>query len=128
MVSTISCSPTTSNLANLRKRALRKGLWFRVLNGIERGIVDLTIKLAKEPKSRQLLATLDSIVRKLADAIRLGFLYIAETIGKPIAEQRVRAALSWGNKGAIEWLKDRSFVQFLGLMAINDSHWPPRRM
>lgn len=113
--------PSKLVLANLKKKALRKGLWFRALTGIERGIVDLTIRLVKEPRSQELLATLDSIVRKLADAIQLGFLYIAETIGKPIAEQRVRAAVSWGHERAKEWLKDRSFAQFLGLMVLNDS-------
>ncbi len=113
------CSTKTSELPGLRRRALRKGLWFKILSSVERGLVNLTIKYVKEPRSPMLISALSEIVTRIVDAVKSTYLFVLESIGRPIATQRATAALSWGNRQANEWLSDRAFWRFLGLSARN---------
>ncbi len=113
----VECSTKTSELPGLRRRALRKGLWFKILSNIERGLVNLTIKYVKDPRSPMLISALSEIMTRIADAVKSTYMHILESIGRPLATQRATAALSWGNSQAQEWFNDRAFWRFLGLSA-----------
>ncbi|MCL5317492.1 MAG: hypothetical protein M1503_04410 [Thaumarchaeota archaeon] len=98
---------------------MRKGLWFKILSSVERGLVNLTIKYVKEPRSPMLISALSEIVMRLLAAVKSTYLFVLESIGRPIAAQRAAAALSWGNRQSKDWLSDRAFWRFLGLSARN---------
>ena len=115
----VKCSTKTSELPGLRRRALRKGLWFKILSSVERGLVNLTIKYVKEPRSPMLISALSEIVTRIVEAVKSTYLFVLESIGRPIAAQRVTAALSWGNRQSRDWLNDRAFWRFLALSERN---------
>ncbi len=66
-----------------------------------------------------LISALSEIVTRIVDAVKSTYLFVLESIGRPIAAQRATAALSWGNRQANGWLSDRAFWRFLGLSARN---------
>ncbi len=106
---------TSSKLEKLRRSALRKRVWFRCLSRIERGLINLTIKTIMKPRSMRLINVLNGISDKLHDALKLGFFFHLEMIGRPLAEKIAQVAISWGNNGASEWPDDKIFWRFLGL-------------
>lgn len=56
-------------LARVRLLAIRRRVFFRVLNRVERGLVYLVSKVTKSVRSRVLVDALRSIVEKLLDAM-----------------------------------------------------------
>src|SRR5438046_2238558 len=56
-------------LAQLRRRSLRKGVWFQQLTKVERGIVDLTLRCVQSVRSRMLERMLREFTRKLEYAV-----------------------------------------------------------
>ena len=105
------------SLSGLRQKALRKGIWFKALSSVERGLANLSIRYVKEPRNHRLIGALKDIVNKLTSAINMGFLYFLGLRGRHIAEERVEVAANWGNKRARLWMSDQGFWQFLGLNA-----------
>jgi len=47
-----------SNLVDVRKKALRQGLWFQAIDSMQRGIVNLTIRYVTAIRSNMLGLTL----------------------------------------------------------------------
>ena len=109
-------SLSAAKLATLKRLSIRKGVW-SCLTGVERGIVNLSIKLVKNIRSRLLSATLQRVVAKLSQAIKSGYLYKFEVLGKPIAERISELFYLWGNKNAIHWKDDLAYVRHLGMDA-----------
>jgi len=104
-----------SELITLRRKAVRTGIWFRVLTRIERATIDLTIRCVERIRS----ATLTRIIAEIAEKIEYaatGFLFRAEAVGRELAERAVKLALSWGNRDASKWKDDIGFVRYLGAM------------
>ncbi len=108
-------------IAMLRRKALRKGVWFRVLSRAERGIVDLTLRYVEKIKSSTLTKVLRGILRKLSDAVEHFFTWRLEQIGRPLAEMMSEAASLWGNQEAKDWKKDTSYIQLLGLNKLSSN-------
>ncbi len=52
-------------LNETKKHALRRGVWFKALNRVERGIIDLTVKYVDNIKSTKLAKVLTAIIEKL---------------------------------------------------------------
>ncbi len=102
---------------------MRRGLWWRALSSVERGMANLTIRYVRNPTGLGLLNALYEIVNKLTDALRLGFYYGLDSIGRQIAVERVLIALSWGNEGARMWLEDINYIRFLGLNSRDFGGW-----
>ncbi|MFX0069357.1 MAG: hypothetical protein ACFE7I_09820, partial [Candidatus Hodarchaeota archaeon] len=71
MVSEMKAFGKTSldTVVKVRLRAIRKGVWFRVLSRVERGLVDLTLKVTDRIRSRTLAEAVGSVVKKLMDAL-----------------------------------------------------------
>lgn len=109
-------------LARIRRRALRAGVWFRVLDGVERGIVDLTLKCLAKVRSVLLARVLAEIARKLLEHIReRSFTHQAFKLGFAKAIASASIALSWGVKDALSWLQDRSYVILQGIYQLRPS-------
>jgi hypothetical protein len=107
-------------LLAIRKRAYRKGVWYKALTKLERGIVDLTVKYVEKVKSPVLARIITKIVCKVLKALRSRFLVKVETLGYELAERICRLAVEWGNPGASNWKYDMKFVRFLGINAVYD--------
>lgn len=107
-------------LARIRLTAIRRGVWFRVLNRLERGLMNLTLKVTKKVRSKVLAKTLYSIVRKLLEALESKVDLSMRQFGAPLAKKLSLIAQKWGNNSAGNWSSDKSFVRFLTIMHINN--------
>lgn len=110
-------------LVCLRRRALRAGVWFRVLSAGERGIVELTARAVEDVRSVVLATVLARIVGKLLGAWRSVFLARLEVVGRPLAEGLSAVAERWGYVGAKRWRLDKGYVRLLGLNALSSQAW-----
>ncbi len=102
-------SPLTGRkLAGLKIRALRRRVWYRVLNRIERGLLDLTIRWVDNVRSRRLTEMLLRILVKLARAMEQGIARVL-LVGRELALRASVLAVRWGNVEAYSWRLDRGF-------------------
>jgi hypothetical protein len=104
---------SVGKLFEARKVALRRGVWFRALNRLERGIVDLTVKVLDCIKSGKLAKVLKAVVEKLQIALENKADKLVRTIGLRLARKISNIAISWGNRLASKWAEDRAFARFL---------------
>ncbi len=108
-------SPLTARkLAGLKTRALRKRVWYRVLDRVQRGLLDLTIRWVDNVRSRRLTETLLRILVKLAQAMEQGTARVL-VVGRELALRASVLAVRWGNTGAFSWRFDESFWRGLAL-------------
>jgi hypothetical protein len=102
-------SPLTGRkLAGVKTRALRKRVWYRVLDRVERGLLDLTIRWVDNVRSRRLTEMLLRILGKLARAMEHGMTRVL-LVGRELALQASVLAVKWGNVEAYSWRHDRGF-------------------
>jgi hypothetical protein len=114
-----SVGVSLSALARLRSLAVRRGVWFRVLSRLDRGLVDLTLRMLHSIRSRTLATTLWSIMQRLVEALEGKVSWMMRQVGGPLAEKMSRIAQGWGNKSAREWAKDRGFIRYLTILSMN---------
>jgi len=107
-------------ILELRRRALRRGVWFKVLDRAERAILDLVPKCVDKPKSPRLIDAIAKIIVKLKAALASPIIRLRSQIGWPLAQKISRIAQKWGNKRAREWAEDKGFIQYLTIIKIND--------
>ena len=107
-----------SKLLEKKKVALRQGLWFRALNRVERGILDLTVKYVDCIRSSKLAKVLTAIMEKLKLASESTAERITRTIGIPLAQKMSAAAVNWGNRSALAWAKDLGFARYLAICLV----------
>ena len=107
-------------LREIRGLALRKRVWFEALDGVERGIVNLTISVVGSVRSLTLVHALSRILAKLRVAFRGAFVRHVEEYGWGRLMDVVQVSLSWGNAGAVGWRTEG----FARLLALNDYHNP----
>lgn len=98
---------------------MRRGVWFRVLNRGERGIIDLTIDCVERIRSLKLARIVVMIVNKLMDAVKGKLWRLMAEVGRPLAQKLSRIVRSWGNKSAVRWAWDLSFVRYLTVTYMN---------
>jgi len=110
---------TPNRLLVLKQKALRKRVWFKILDRAERAIVDLTIRTVKKVRSSTLKEMLMTISEKLMEAMECQIAKLTETIGRPLAQKIASLALSWGNRGALKWSHDSIFIRYLTVIEIN---------
>jgi len=114
-----SFSLGNNDLAKIRTKAIRRGIWFRALTKAERAQIELTMRIAKKIRSLFLARVLDAIIRKLLDAMESKVAHVMREVGCSLAENLSRIAQSWGNKSAHHWKEDPSFVKYLAITYIN---------
>jgi len=108
-----------NELAKIKAKAMRRGIWFRVLTRAERGQMELTMKIVKRIRSLFLAKVVTSIVEKLLDAMESKVARLIKEVGQALARKLSRIAQNWGNKLAHQWLTDPDFVQYLTINYIN---------
>ena len=109
-----------SYLMEIRRKAVRKGVWFRVLSRAERAILDLIPKCVSQPKSPKLIDIVAKIIVKVKNALKSPIIDLMDRIGKPLAKKLSQIAQRWGNQTAKEWAEDPSFIRYLTITKMND--------
>jgi glycosyltransferase involved in cell wall biosynthesis len=110
---------TRDVLVSIKRKALRKRVWFRVLNREERGIFSLTIRCVERIRSVKLAKIVKAIVDKLEGAVKGRVERLMETVGRQLARKLSEIAEGWGNESAESWAGDRGFTRFLAVSYMN---------
>lgn len=110
---------SVSALLRIKQLALRRRIWFKALNHLERGIIDLTVKTVDHIKSSKLAQVVTGILSKLEAAMESLTSRLARTIGLPLAQKLSDLAVSWGNSSAREWAHDLAFAKYLAVTKRN---------
>ena len=110
---------TKQFLADVRRKALRRGVWFSALDGVERGILTLTSRLLDEVRSTELCIELVKILAKIRDASKGGFVRRMEEYGLVQARKLAAQAVEWGYTSARAWASSFGFVRYLTLIDVN---------
>jgi len=113
------CAPSVSSLLRIKQLALRRRIWFKALNHLERGIIDLTVKTVDQIKSSKLAQVVTGIIDKLEAAMESLTSRLARTVGLPLAQKLSDLAVSWGNRSAREWAHDMAFAKYLAVTKHN---------
>lgn len=108
-----------TELEKIKKRALRRGIWFKVLSKIERIQVDLTIKVVKVVKSIILSKVLHSIVKKLLNAMESRVTRLMKEVGRTLVRKISEIGVKLGCKSAKSWINDEGFIKFSTIMYMN---------
>ena len=109
-----------TQLVKLRLKAIRAGVWFRALPRIDRGLIDLTIKVASSIRSATLARNILAVTKKLEGLLESRLLRAFRGVALQLAQKLSIAAQKWGNASAKRWASDVSFVTFLAVMHINE--------
>jgi hypothetical protein len=104
---------SSGELAEAKKAAFRRGIWFRALNRVERAVIDLTIRYVDNVKSTKLAKMLTAIMEKLQQATESMADRFVRIVGVPLAQKASGIAVSWGNRSASTWANDRGFSWYL---------------
>ena len=67
---------TGQYLTSVKRKALRKGVWYSTLDRVERGIISLTARLIDRVESEMLGVVLVKILVKLVKALKLSLIHI----------------------------------------------------
>jgi hypothetical protein len=111
----LSSPLSVERLTKAKKTALRRGIWFRTLNRLERGIIDLTVRYVENIKSTKLAKIVTAIIEKLHLAMESTLDKAVRSVGLFLARKISEIAVSWGNLLASKWVDDLSFAKFLTL-------------
>lgn len=111
---------SSSYLLELRRKALRRRVWFRVLDRAERAILTLVPRCVDIVKSRKLLRLIENIVAKINEALRSRVERFKDRVGKPLAQKLSQIARRWGNESARDWAEDERFIQYLTIVKMNE--------
>jgi len=110
---------TRGKLAKVRAKAIRRGVWFKVLSGAERAYMWLVVKVVERVRSLLLAKVLTSILKKLLSAMESRVVRTIREVGRPLAKKLSRIAQKWGNKLAVQWADDHGFIQHLAVNYVN---------
>lgn len=106
-------------LLEIQRKALRRRIWFKVLDKVERAIISLTIRCVDSVRSPKLAKILKAIVIKLREAMKGKVYKLMEKVGLPLAKKLGAIARSWGNLSALSWARDSRFIHYLTIMHMN---------
>ena len=102
-------------LRTVRYQAYRKRVWYRAIDDLERGIINLTVRVVEDVKSLTLIHVLEGIV----DKIRLACMSVYSRHHREYGSDRARVvvgqALVFGSSVAEGWLCGDGFSRWLTL-------------
>jgi len=110
---------TRGFLAEVRRTALRRRVWYSALDGLERGILTLAGRVVDEVRNTALNVELVKIIAKLRDAAKSGFVRHVETFGVRRLREVRDQGVSLGSVFACVWAKDIEFVRYLAFLDYN---------
>jgi hypothetical protein len=103
-------------LSEMRLRAMRKGVWYRALDRLERGILTLASRVVDEVHDVVLGVVLVKIVAKIRDATASRFVRHVETFGVLRAREIIAQVRVFKGLG---WLDDGGFARYLAFLDFN---------
>ncbi len=106
-------------LVSVRRLAMRRRVWFKVLSRMERAVVSLTIRCVDRIRSAKLAMIVKAIVDKLNEAVRSRVERLMGSVGSSLARAIAEIAVSWGNLEAVKWAIDRGFIRYVTVMEMN---------
>jgi hypothetical protein len=110
---------TRGYLLKIRHKAIRRRVYHRALDRLERGILDLSTRLLDEARNLVLLEQLLEIVNKLEDAVMSRYQRHLESFGARRVTEIILQALKFGYKEAVGWLQGTGFVEYITVMDLN---------
>jgi hypothetical protein len=113
--------PRRFDLVRLKCKALRCGVWFRVLSRVERSLVDLAIAAVSRVRSLVLARSLAFVVEKLSGVFGSSIERRIQAVGFPLARRLSDIAQKWGNASAVCWAEDLAFARFLAVCSFDVS-------
>ena len=102
------------------RKAIRRGLYFKKLSRIERGILELTAKYVPKITSLELGNVVARILAKLVIVLGSKFLASVETLGKQMVTNVLQVAKIWKVMDASSW-DNKKFVTYWGITLIGSS-------
>ncbi len=108
-----------SDLVLIKKKAYRRRLWFKIINQMERGLINAVVKIIEVVRSKLLNEVLRSIISKFTSAFESKMKRMMQEIGQPLAQKICLIASSWGNGDAEKWIDDKGFIQYLTVTLMN---------
>lgn len=106
-------------LVEVRRRAFRQGVWYRALDGVERGILWLASHILDSVQNNLLNIQLLKIIAKIRNASKSEYIKHFEKFGMARVKTIQAQAFSFGNDGAINLSKDFDFVKYLTFLDFN---------
>ncbi|EMR73023.1 hypothetical protein MCGE09_00643 [Thaumarchaeota archaeon SCGC AB-539-E09] len=100
----------------------RRGVWLKVLDSVERGILSLAARVVDRVESVVLGVELLKIIKKLRNALKSEFIRHLEGYGVNRVRVLSNLAFEWGNKNARIWVSDIGFTRYVTLMKLNRSN------
>ena len=110
---------TRGFLVKVRRKAMRRGIWFRSLDLVERGILSLAARVVERVESVVLGVEIVKILRRLRDAMKGGFARRMEEYGYVRAGILAGRAVEWGYLAARRWASDAGFVRYVTAMDVS---------
>lgn len=107
---------TREFLVDVRRNALRRGLWTRVLDGVERGIVTLASRVVDSVMNVTLGVVLVKILQKLRDASRSAFVKHVDDYGWRRAVEVKAQMVKLGYRLGLGLERDLNFVKYLAFL------------
>ena len=107
---------TREFLVGVRRKALRRGVWYGSLDLVERGILSLTARVVDRVESMVLGVEIVKILGKLRDASKGRFTRWMEEYGHVRASCLAGLAVGWGYLAAQRWASDVGFVRYVTAM------------
>ena len=114
----LGISLSVGAIVEAKKLALKRRVWFRSINRVERGILDLTVRYVDNIRSTKLAKVVTAILEKLQVTIESLADKLVRTVGLSLARRISLVAVSWGNRSASMWAEDRSFAKYLAFSSI----------
>jgi hypothetical protein len=107
---------TSSFLAEVRRKALRRRVWYGTLDRVERGVLSLATQVVDSVESVVLGVELVKIVSKLNVPMRSGFVRHMISFGVRRAREIRDQAVGFNYSEAKGWLWDWGFVRYLAVL------------
>jgi len=109
-----------SEIVYAKKFALRRGIWYRTLSRVERGVLDLTARYVACIKSTKLANVVTAILEKLKLASESMVDRLVRTVGFSLAQKISTVAVGLGNRSATRWAVDAEFARYLAVTQMNN--------
>ena len=106
-------------IAKVKARALRRGVWYRAITRVERACIDLVIRLVERVRSYLLGKMVSDVLKKLDEAMESRVQRLMREIGGGLASELSRIAQDWGNQSAVHWAGDSGFIKYLTVACLN---------
>jgi hypothetical protein len=117
---------TRGFLKAVRRKALRRGVWFNALDRVERGILVLTSRILDVVRSTDLAKEIVKILAKLKKTYKSRFVRHMESYGLEKVRKIADQAISFGCEEAKSWVHDFDFVRYVTMLDMNmPSGWGP---